>query len=436
MATDTTLSARALWHYGLLALPIAFIGMPLHIYLPDFYATQHGVSLAAMGAVLLAIRAVDALQDPLIGYLSDRRYIQLPNIMIASMAVLAISFVLLFLPPAIAPLAWFSIFLLLATTSFSVLNINFQALGAIWSDDKHDKTRIAARREAIGLIGLLLAAILPALLQQNLSDKAAFHWVSAIFCVLLIISGIWFLRWMRTYAPKTRPHGTQSLTGLWRNILSHRRFYLIYGLSSVASAIPAVLIIFYIRDYLKAENYLGLFLTLYFLSGALGLPLWQRAAKRWGKHATWLVAMLLATTSFIWVSFLTGGDVVAYGIICVASGLALGAELALPPAILADKMEQGEGRSHASGSFSVLTLLAKAALALASAIALPLLGIANFTPAAQNSTDALWVLVLLYGMLPCAFKLAAVCLLLLTMIKEQSDEILPWTTTDRSVDHA
>ena len=57
--------------YGILALPLAFAGLPVYLHAPDFYATSYGLSLAALGSVLLGLRVVDAVQDPLIGTFSD-----------------------------------------------------------------------------------------------------------------------------------------------------------------------------------------------------------------------------------------------------------------------------------------------------------------------------------------------------------------------------
>ena len=57
--------------YGLLGLPLAFLALPLYVSLPAYYAREHGLALASLGALLLAARAADALLDPLIGRLSD-----------------------------------------------------------------------------------------------------------------------------------------------------------------------------------------------------------------------------------------------------------------------------------------------------------------------------------------------------------------------------
>jgi Na+/melibiose symporter-like transporter len=57
--------------YGLMAAPLAFAALPLYVLFPQFYATNLGVSLAALGGLLLVVRALDAVTDPLIGRLLD-----------------------------------------------------------------------------------------------------------------------------------------------------------------------------------------------------------------------------------------------------------------------------------------------------------------------------------------------------------------------------
>ena len=49
--------------YGLLALPLAFVALPMYVNLPHFYATQFAVPLTSLGAVLLFSRLIDALAD-------------------------------------------------------------------------------------------------------------------------------------------------------------------------------------------------------------------------------------------------------------------------------------------------------------------------------------------------------------------------------------
>ena len=46
--------------YGLLALPLAFVAMPLYLSLPAHYAQHFSVPLGALGLALLLARLLDA----------------------------------------------------------------------------------------------------------------------------------------------------------------------------------------------------------------------------------------------------------------------------------------------------------------------------------------------------------------------------------------
>ncbi len=65
---------RASAAYGLLGLPLAFVALPVYVHLPHLYAQQYGVPLAALGAVLLLSRSIDAVVDPWLGRWGDRLY--------------------------------------------------------------------------------------------------------------------------------------------------------------------------------------------------------------------------------------------------------------------------------------------------------------------------------------------------------------------------
>ena len=97
----------------------------------------------------------------------------------------------------------------------------------------------------------------------------------------------------------------------------------------------------------------------------------------------------------------------AFFIICALSGLALGADLALPPALLADAIDEDEkaGLARAEGAyFGLWHLLSKANLALAAGLGLPLLAVLGYTPG-SDSPQGLLALSAVYALVPCALKL-------------------------------
>jgi len=187
-----------------------------------------------------------------------------------------------------------------------------------------------------------------------------------------------------------------------------RRLALLFLLNGLAVAIAGTLALFYIADVLRLEAYSGLFLALYFVSGACSLPLWLRLSRRLGKSVSWALGTLVAVVAFVWATRLGAGDGFAYGVICLLSGAALGADLALPAAIAADIIPPRE-RGRSAGYFGIWSLINKGVLALAAGLGLPLLAGFGYRP---GGDAGLLALSLLYAGAPCLIKLLSAALLM------------------------
>ena len=403
-----SLTQKQLMRYGFLAVPIAFAGFPLYVLVPDFYATHQNVSLATLGIILLILRAFDAVQDPFIGRLSDRFASKVFPVITVCALVLIFSIYALFHPMGVNPVWWLTIWMALAVTVYSILSINLNTLGALWTNNRDDQTRISTTREAFGLLGLLLAVSLPGILGKYLPINQVFLWFSVVLGGLVVLALLSFRRWFRGHRFLLDRKSVPNFS-LWKTVRTlpkqTHHLFLVYGFSVLASSIPAILVIFFIRDRLNASDYTGLFLLLYFLSGAIAMPLWKQLSIKYGKHYAWLLSMMLAVVSFIWAFFLGYGDVWQYSVICITSGIALGGDLALPPSILADHIHESSSDASASTQFSILILLTKAGLAIGSAIVFPLLDITGFIPNTDNTPSALLSLSFAYAIVPCLIKL-------------------------------
>jgi GPH family glycoside/pentoside/hexuronide:cation symporter len=124
--------------------------------------------------------------------------------------------------------------------------------------------------------------------------------------------------------------------------------------------------------------------------------------------------MSLAIAAFLWTLALGPGDLIAFALICAASGAALGADLTLLPAIFAQRLAQ-TGTSEAA-AFGLWSFVSKLSLALAALTILPALDAAGFRPGATNGSAALLTLTLIYAGLPCVLKISAIALLARTSL--------------------
>ena len=399
----------ALLAYGVFGMPLAMAALPLYVHLPRFYGEHLGVGLAALGVLLLVLRVADGVLDPLLGAWSDRGPAR-RTLIALSVPVLALGMVALFSPPVAGAgplLAWLGVSLALVYLAFSLATINHGAWGAELSPDPVERTRITAVREGLALLGVVVASIAPGLLGGDGGDADGLPRFAVAFAVFTALCLA--VLWRAPVAPRARaPHG-DLFAGMARPLADplFRPLLVVFLANGIASAIPATLVLFFIADVLQAESRQGLFLALYFVAGAAGMPLWIRLSAAIGKVRAWGIAMLAAIGAFVWAALLGPGDVVAFAIICALSGLALGADLALPPSILADVIDRRGAMASAGAYFGVWTLATKLNLALAAGIALPLLAALGYSPGASEP-DALTALAFVYAAVPCALKLAAV----------------------------
>jgi GPH family glycoside/pentoside/hexuronide:cation symporter len=410
------LSRAALIGYSALALPLAMAALPIYVHVPKYYATALGAPLAWIGLILFAARFLDAIQDPFLGYLSDRaaagRWARFRLILIG-VPLLAAGFVALFQPPvtgAVAVSWWLAGSLIIVSVGFSAASISYLAIGAELSADYHERTRITAARSALGIFGVLLAATLPELLSQRSGESAGLAQFSLMFVpALLLCSALtWRLTPRRAAAP-TEAHWS------WAKSLAplrHREFRWLLAVlipSGIAGAIPATLILFFVEDVLGTPRLSGAFLVAYFVAGALSMPGWVAISRRTGKKNAWLLGMLLAVAAFVWAFALGNGDVMPFAIVCVMSGVAYGAELALPPSILADVVDRDARERKANGAyFGLWQMIEKLNLAAAAGIALPLVALLGYQPGLGGGTLALSTS---YALLPCAIKLVSIAIL-------------------------
>jgi glycoside/pentoside/hexuronide:cation symporter, GPH family len=389
--------------YSLFAAPLAMAALPIYVHVPKYYA-ELGLSLAALGLVLLILRFADAIIDPLLGRWADRATSRFFACALGGVG-LAIG-VLCLLNPLWSPFslwAWFIFSLILVYLGFSLSTIAHGAWGAELPRSPAQRTTYTATREAIGLVGVLFAAALPAYLASTTGEGLArFSWIFVVVLAIAIVM-LWKLREAKVASNDDKAIATTLKDPRFRALLA------IFALNGIASAIPATLLLFFVDDVLNAKDWEPQFLVSYFLAGAIAMPMWTWLARRYGKVIAWSIGMLLAVVAFIWAVSFSTGDRIPFLIVCIATGVALGADLALPPALLADTIERANGQSRTGSYFGVWAFVTKANLALAAGLALPIVSALGYQVGKSESN--LLALTYAYTIFPCALKLCALALL-------------------------
>jgi glycoside/pentoside/hexuronide:cation symporter, GPH family len=406
--------------WSLFAALIATAGLPIYIHAPKFYVDTYGVSLAALGFTLAALRLVDVVQDPFLGWLAEvtRPRRRLGIALAVLLMVVSMTGLFAVAPPTL-PLLWFALCLTGLFSGFSFLTICFYAEGVGKAETlgPQGHIRLAGWREGGSLLGVCLAAVAPVALAPLTGQP--FSLFAVLFAALALVATL-------AMTPEWRGRAAEPSPGpmaLFRPVLADRlarRLLFIALLNAAPVAVTSTLFLFFVESRLSLPGWEGPLLLLFFLAAALSTPVWSLLARRFSPRPVLLSAMVLAILAFLWTLTLGTGDGLAFAIICAASGAALGADLTLLPAIFAQRLAQ-LGTPEAA-AFGLWSFVSKLSLALAALTILPALDAIGFRPGSQNTEAALRSLTLIYAALPCVLKMTAILLLTFTPLPGTSNE--------------
>ena len=281
----------ALVAYGAFGMPLAMAALPLYVHLPRFYGEHLGVGLAALGVLLLLLRVADGLLDPLLGAWSDRAPSRRALIALSAPA-LAVGMIALFSPTVAgegALLAWLGVSLALVYVASQPRDDQPRRVGRGARRPIPSSAR-ASRRCARALrcsaswsralrreCSAAPAATTPACRDSRSPSRCSPHRLACVGARSRCAAGATH-RQRGDRSPALRsPLADPPVPAARRRVPAN----------GIASAIPATLVLFFIADVLQAEARQGLFLALYFVAGAAGMPLWIRLSARVGKVRAW-----------------------------------------------------------------------------------------------------------------------------------------------------
>jgi len=119
----------------------------------------------------------------------------------------------------------------------------------------------------------------------------------------------------------------------------------------------------------------------------------------------------LGAAAFVLVPLIDKGAIGPFAIVCAITGMGLGADLALPPALQADVVEFDTlrtGKRRAGLFFALWGMATKLSLALAVGLAFPALAAFGFDPKGGSTETGLLALGVIYAAVPVVLKVVAI----------------------------
>lgn len=410
-------------------LALAAAGLPLSVYLPPYYATELGLGLPLVGAIFMLSRLWDAVNDPLIGILSDRtrtRFGRRKPWIAAGTPIFALAAAAVFAPGVfgVTPgAAWLSAWLFVFYLGWTMIQIPLSAWGGELAAQYHQRSRVQTYAHVAGALGLLTVLVLPAALDRiayQAGETAAAGLKTALmggFVVAALIPAV--IAALACVAepplparPAERPPLRRAFAELAREPLLLRVLASDFTVT-LGQSVRGSLFVFFVSAYVgRPDLAAGLFL-LQFVFGVFAGPIWLRVGYRLGKHRAVVAGELAQVAINLGLLFVASGELALLVALTIAQGLAQGSGNLMLRAIVADiadkqRLETGEERTGLF--FSVFSLAGKAGPAVAVGLALPLVSVLGFQPGRANTPQTLEALKWVFALGPALAHLASAAL--------------------------
>ncbi|TDP60484.1 MFS transporter [Roseateles toxinivorans] len=411
--TSPALPRSAIWAFGLVAMPLSTIGLPLAIYLAPFYAGEMGLSLAALGTAMLIARFADICIDPFVGAFSDRlrsRFGRRKPFLVVGSVVLLLGMSQLFNPGKGVTLVYFLGWLAVMYAGFSLIQVPHRAWGAELSPFYDERTRISSVRQFFSTGGLIVSTLVPAVVLGQAGAKSSdvlFALTVMTVIALPIVAGI-NLYFTPEPAPTPRPPRARfDWKANWRALRRNgplQCILLVVFIGFSAETFRQTLTVFFARDVIGVKN-LGLVYVYYFISAFCGVPCWRWVAKRTSKHHALAAGMVIAICTNLGLYLLGKGDTALFTAMFILKGFCFGALDLLPAAMLADAADVDTAITHKSRNgllFAVFGVVTNLGQAVGQGASLNALSWVGYHAAGETAPAALASLSLLYAVIPSA----------------------------------
>jgi len=297
--------------YGLGDAGTGLAATTLGFYLFPFFTCAAGLPAFIAGSLLTVIKIWDAINDPLIGWMSDHTQSRWgPRLpwMFAAALPLGISLAAMWWVPEGSTLqrtAYYVLMAILLMTAYTSVNLPYAALSTELTPDTAIRTRLNAARFTgsitAGTMGLLVAYLV---LREGGGGYLLMGQITGTIAAVATLLCCWGLA---PYAKKAqRPSGNEEPTlQQLRRIRSNPRFLLVLGLYLLLwfglQLMQVVALIWLVQVIHVPAGMATLLLLAFNIAALIGLQLWSMLSNRHGRitalgwgSSIWIAACLLS----------------------------------------------------------------------------------------------------------------------------------------------
>ncbi|NRB09807.1 MAG: MFS transporter [Richelia sp.] len=370
-----------------------------------FLTNVAGISAGLAGSVLLIGKIWDAVNDPVIGVLTDKTKSRwgrrLPWIFYGAVPFGIFFFLLWIVPPGMNSLGLFWYYVTLGTISqvfYTIVNLPYTAMTPELTQDYDERTQLNSFRFAFSIGGSILSLILAKVIFDSIANRQQQYLVLAAICaviaVLSLYSCIWGIRdrILAFEAKRSQVEESESIPipEQLKIAFSNRPFVFviaIYLFSWLAVQVTASIIPYYVVDCMKLkESDVPTVLICVQGTALLMLFVWSNLSQKVGKKAVYFSGMILWIIAQIGLFFLQPSQLGLMYVMVLMAGCGVSVAYLVPWSMIPDVIELDEletGQRREGLFYGFMVMLQKFGLALG----LFLVGIALETSGFQEAVQ-------------------------------------------------
>jgi glycoside/pentoside/hexuronide:cation symporter, GPH family len=400
-----------------------------------FLTTVAGLSPGAAGTILLVVKIWDAVNDPFMGWLTDRTVSRhgrrRPWLLYG-----ALPFGLLFAAQWVVPpfgdagkFIFYLVVALLFDTAFTIVNVPYTALTPELTRDYDERTSLNSFRFAFSIGGGLVAAVLHPLVVnsfcadaqacQGAAQRPGYLAAGAIWGLCCALPFIWcFAGTKERYEPEAQAPELGLLDQV-RVAFSNRAFLFVIGIylfSWLAVQITASVLTFYITFWMRNPGLIPIMLLAVQGSAFVFLFIWSAVSRRIGKKAVYMAGMIFWIGVQALLFFLRPEQVTQAIVLALLAGVGVATAYLVPWSMMPDVIELDElrtGQRREGVFYGFMVFLQKLGLALGLflvGMALDLQGFDERAGIGQQPESALTAIRLMIGPIPTVVLICGIIL--------------------------
>jgi GPH family glycoside/pentoside/hexuronide:cation symporter len=432
--TTSGLTWREKLSYGLADMGFNFYWSNIATFLMIFYTDVFGISAAAAGSMLFAIKIINAFTDPVIGAAADRtttRFGKFRPYLIWMAVPLAAAGVLTYTTPGLSEdgkLIWAYGTYLLMMFCYTGINIPYNALSGVMSSDPQERTTINGLRFIFAFGGsTLVTAATPSLVKWLGHGNERVGWQLTMVVWGLAASTLFVVTFLHT-RERIAPLAARK-TEVAQDVkdLAHNGPWLVLFFLALIIMMTITLrtatAAYYFKYYVGNKDLLAAFVPTYMAAAAVGASLTPVLTRYLDKKV--LLIFLMSTTGVLSMAFffVPKDQIALMFVLQVLMGLVLGPKSPLAFSMYADTADYNEwrtGRRATALTFAAATFSQKLGTALAAALmgwvftALGYVANTDQTPRSQMG------ILLLMSFIPAVFAFAAAAVMLFYKLDRQT----------------